>query len=136
QRSRTLLRKLRPIAGNDAVRGLADLLEGEIELRDGVPAVGLQNLLDATERLAGTHLPLAVSALMRAGEASIASGNFERFAASARRVRDLARGAEPPLLQLTSDHFEGLSLAFTGQHREAKEPLTRVVKLAWDMPGC
>ncbi|HKS48338.1 MAG TPA: LuxR C-terminal-related transcriptional regulator [Amycolatopsis sp.] len=134
-RSRALLRTLRPMAGNDTVRSLADILEGEIELREGVPTVGHQILLDAADRLTGTNLALAITALMRAGEASIAAGNFDGYIATARRVRALS-GHDDPLVRLMRDHCAGLSAMVQGEYDRAKEPLHRVVTLAGQVHGC
>jgi DNA-binding CsgD family transcriptional regulator len=136
QRSRTLVRQVRPLTCDTAVRGMADLLQGEIELRDGAPAVGHQRLLQAAEELAESHLQLAVTALMRAGEAGCAVGNYNGYFSTAQRATTLSHPGESPLLQLMFDHFEGLSATLLGQHVQAHEPLSRVVKLAESLPGC
>jgi DNA-binding CsgD family transcriptional regulator/tetratricopeptide (TPR) repeat protein len=135
-RSRSLLRRLRPILSDDAMRGMADLLEGEMELRDGVPDVGHQNLLDAAELLAGRHVPLAASALMRAGEASVGAGHYHDYFDTGKRVSALVGSGAPPLLQLMVDHFAGVGAALQGRYAEAKEPLHRVIELASSQPGC
>lgn len=132
--SRILLRKARTGSRSPELRGLADLLHGEIELRDGLPAVGHRTLLDAADALAPAHHTLAVTALMRAGEASCFAGDYQAYFAVARRAADLRRDSEPPLTQLMFDHFEGLSAAFRGRHGEAAGPLRRVVELADRLP--
>jgi DNA-binding CsgD family transcriptional regulator len=132
--SRVLLRKARTGSQSSELRGLADLLHGEIELRDGLPAVGQRTLLDAADALAQAHHTLAVTALMRAGEASCFAGDYQAYFAVARRAADLRRDREPPLTQLMFDHFAGLSAAFQGRHGEAAEPLRRVVEQADRLP--
>jgi DNA-binding CsgD family transcriptional regulator len=136
QRSRTLLRQVKPLTCDPVVRGLAALLEGEIELRDGAPAVGRQSLLEAADELARKHLPLAVAALMRAAEASCLAGNYAGFFATAQRASALSRPGGPPLLRLMSDHFTGLSLVLRGHFEQARGPLRRVVEIAEALPGC
>ncbi|WP_166462823.1 AAA family ATPase [Amycolatopsis acidicola] len=136
QRSRALLHRLRPLTCDTSVRGLADLLQGEIELRDGTPAIGHRLLLDAAHGLTESHLPLAATALMYAAEASCLAGNVDGFFLTAQRASALSSPEEPPLLQLVYDHFDGLSAALSGRHDEAREPLRRVIKLAELLPGC
>lgn len=136
QRSRALLHRLRPLTCDASVRGLADLLQGEIELRDGTPAIGRRLLLDAADGLTESHLPLAATALMYAGEASCLAGDVAGFFATAERASALSRPEEPPLLQLMFDHFDGLTATLGGRHDEARDPLQRVTKSAELLPGC
>lgn len=136
QRSRALLHQVKPLTCDPVVRGLGALLQGEIELRDGTPAVGRQRLLEAADELARKHLPLAVAALMRAAEASCVAGDYTGFFAIAQRATALSRPGEPPLLRLMSDHFTGLSALLQGRFEQAREPLLRVVEIAETVPGC
>jgi DNA-binding CsgD family transcriptional regulator len=135
-RSRTLLRRVGPLTGDQTVRGLAALLRGEIELRDGAPSVGQRSLREAAEELAPANLPLAVTALMRAAEAGCAAGDYPGFFATVERASALSHPGEPPLLRLMAEHFTGLSASLRGEHRAAREPLRRVLELAEDLPGC
>ncbi|GAA4663392.1 response regulator transcription factor [Amycolatopsis dongchuanensis] len=133
--SRTLLRRLPPLTGDHTVRGLAALLAGEIELRDGTPADGHRSLLEAADELGTSDPALAITALMRAAEATCAAGDYAAFFTTAERVRALAR-PEEPLPRLMSDHFAGLAAALRGRFDEAREPLLRVVAAAEHLAGC
>ncbi|GHF60663.1 helix-turn-helix transcriptional regulator [Amycolatopsis bartoniae] len=135
QHSRVLLRRLRPLTCDRTIRGLAALLAGEIELRDGAPAAGHRSLLEAADDLGSADPSLAVTALMRAGEATFAAGNLHGFFTTAERAHALLRPSEP-LLHLMTDHFSGLEAVLRGEHERAREPLRRVVTAAANVPGC
>jgi len=136
RQSRTLLRRIRPLTSDATVRGLADLLRGEIELRDGAPAAGQQSLLDAAAGLADSDRQLALTALMRAGEAGRAAGDHEGFFEIARLAGTLGAPEQPPLLSLMLDHFAGLSATLRGRHEQARAPLRRVMSAGAKLPGC
>ena len=130
RQARVLLRQARPLGASADLRGLVDLLHGEIELRDGSPAVANQALLNAATELGGSDRTLAVTALLLAGEASCLAGNYEQYLAVASRVAELRRPDEPPLSQLMFDYFAGTAATYAGRHAEAVDPLRRVVRLA------
>src|SRR5690606_11061030 len=67
--ARALLRQVRPLARSSELIGRADLLQGEIELRNGHPVTARRLLMEASERLAAPRRNLALTALMRAAEA-------------------------------------------------------------------
>ncbi|HEV2781789.1 MAG TPA: LuxR C-terminal-related transcriptional regulator [Actinophytocola sp.] len=128
--ARALLREARPLASSRDVRGLVDLLHGEIELRDGPPMLAKAALLSAATELAGAHRTLAVSALMLAAEASCLAGNYQHYVEVADRAAGLRRPDEPPATRLMFDHLAGMAATYAGRHAEAVEPLRRVVHSA------
>lgn len=136
QHSRSLLRRLRPLAGSDEIRGRAALLLGEIELRDGAPGEGYQSLVRAAEHLAGSDVSLAATALLRASEASGAAGNHAGLFAAAERATTLIRSDDSPLARLMFDYFAGLTATLRGSFDQAREPFERVVRLAGTLPDC
>ncbi|HVW43120.1 MAG TPA: LuxR C-terminal-related transcriptional regulator [Amycolatopsis sp.] len=135
-RCRALLRRIRPLTADLTVRGLADLLRGELELRDGAPAAAQQSLLDAAAALTGTNRELAVTALMRAGEAGWAAGDYRGFLDIARLAATVNDSPRTPMLRMMADHFDGISATFRGDHERASAPLRRVISLGGKLPGC
>jgi DNA-binding CsgD family transcriptional regulator len=99
--------------------GRSALLLGEIELRDGDPAVAAHELTTAAEHLADPGL-----ALLLAGEARRLCGDMPGYRALARAVP-----AQPSLM---AAHFRGLTATYAGQHEQAHEPLRQVVRLGMD----
>ncbi|WP_141964053.1 AAA family ATPase [Actinoallomurus bryophytorum] len=136
RRSRFLVRQLTPAARQGRLRGRADLLRGEIELRDGRPATGARMLLDAAARLADHDRRSAVVALAYAGEASCLGGDLRRYLAIAERAAVLRRRHEAPDTELLFAHFEGMAATYQGHHHEAAEPLRRTVRLADATDDC
>lgn len=92
--------------------GRRALLHGEIELRDGDPAVATHELATAAAQL--TDPAEARTALLLSGEARRLCGDLPGFLA-------MARSAPDP--QLT-----GLAAVFEGRHTAAAEPLGQVVR--------
>lgn len=131
-----LIRRLSPMAGEGQLRGMADLLRGEIELRDGTPATGRRMLLDAVDRLIGADRRSAILALAYAGEASCLDGDLRGYLAIAERAAALRGEHEQPDVELLFAHFEGMAATYRGRHREAAEPLRRVVRLAESTDDC
>ncbi|MFL6143942.1 MAG: LuxR C-terminal-related transcriptional regulator [Labedaea sp.] len=128
--TRALLRQVRPVAVSEELRGLTDLLHGEIELRDGLPALATEILLGAATGLTQTHRTLAVTALLLAADASCLSGNYQHFIVVAGRADELRRSDEPPAIRLMFDHLAGMAATYAGRHAEGVESLRRVVALA------
>ncbi|MFL6124690.1 ATP-binding protein [Actinophytocola sp.] len=97
--------------------GRRALLLGEVELRDGDPAVATHELATAAARL--TDPEAAATALLLSGEARRLCGDLPGFLAMARSAR---------LPGFVADHFTGLAAVFEGRHADAAEPLRRVVR--------
>ncbi|GAB3575251.1 helix-turn-helix transcriptional regulator [Amycolatopsis endophytica] len=129
RRARALLRQARPLARGTSVRGIADLVQGSLEMREGTPAVASETLLVAANQLSGSQRDLAVTALMLAGEASCVAGDYVRYYAIADRARRLHRPDDSARIRLVLDHFAGMSDAYRGRHDRAAGPLRRVVGL-------
>jgi AAA ATPase domain len=130
RQTRTLLRQARPLAVSEELRGLADLLQGEIELRDGLPALATEVLLNAAGQLTESHRTLAITALMLAADASCLAGNYQHYVVVAARAAELRRADEPPATRLMFEHLAGMAATYAGRHVEAVESLRRVVTLA------
>ncbi|AXB42999.1 helix-turn-helix transcriptional regulator [Amycolatopsis albispora] len=103
------------------------LLQGEIELRDGEPAVAAHELLTAAETLPPSEASVA---LMLAGEARRISGDLRGFAAVADRTTQLARTADAPGVRLAAAHLRGLAATFSGRHDEAIPALEEALRVA------
>jgi DNA-binding CsgD family transcriptional regulator/tetratricopeptide (TPR) repeat protein len=129
-RARMLLRQARPLAGTAQLRGLVDLLQGEIEVRSGTVENAYDALARVVDGLAGPGRPQAVTALIHEIELSELAGDHPRFLALANRIGPLRGVDDQPAAQLLFDHFAGLSSALRGDHERAAAPLRRVVELA------
>ena len=125
-----LLRQARPLGTTADLRGRVDLLHGDIELRDGSPALANQTLLNAAEQLCESDRTLAVTALVLAGEASSLAGSYAHYQDVTRRAEQLRRPDEPPATALMFDYIAGTAATYAGRHAEAVEPLRRVLRLA------
>jgi DNA-binding CsgD family transcriptional regulator len=122
-RARGLLAQARA-AGSDE----ATLLHGEIELRDGEPALATHALMDAADHL--TDPAQAATALMLAGEARRIAGDLPGYAALAARVAKLPRQPDCSLtVELAMAHFAGVAATFDGRYGDAAEPLGRAIRL-------
>ncbi|HET6286692.1 MAG TPA: LuxR family transcriptional regulator [Amycolatopsis sp.] len=98
----------------DGEPGAVALLHGEIELRDGDPAVATHELGTAAELL-----PDPAAALLLAGEARRLGGDLSGYRALARTV-PAGRG-------LAFSHFRGLTSVYAGRHEDAVNPLNDAV---------
>jgi DNA-binding NarL/FixJ family response regulator/tetratricopeptide (TPR) repeat protein len=128
--ARALLRQIRPLANSVELRGLADLLHGQIELREGLAAMAHRDLVNAGELLLDTDMDAALTAFLLAGEASHVSGDHPQYTALAERVAELAAPNDPPWRRLVFAHFHGISCSFLGRHEESVGPMREVVELA------
>ncbi len=99
----------------DARPGAVALLHGEIELRDGDPAVATHELGTAAELL-----PDPAAALLLAGEARRLGGDLSGYRALARTV--------PAGDGLVFAHFRGLTSVYAGRHDDADLPLEDAVR--------
>jgi DNA-binding CsgD family transcriptional regulator len=134
RQARALLRRVVPLARADRLRGRADLLRGEIEVRDGTPAIGRRMLLDAADRLISIDRRGAIGALVYAGEASCVDGDLRQYVRIAERVAALRRNHEEPEVELLFAHVEGMAATYRRHHREASGPLRRAMELG-DVTG-
>jgi DNA-binding CsgD family transcriptional regulator len=99
----------------DTEPGAVALLHGEIELRDGDPAVATHELGTAAELLSDP-----AEALLLAGEARRLGGDLSGYRGLARTV--------PAKEGLASSHFSGLTSVYAGRHDDAVEPLEDAVR--------
>ncbi|MDP9844399.1 DNA-binding CsgD family transcriptional regulator [Streptosporangium lutulentum] len=130
QRARSLLARLHSLTVSEEVRGQAELIHGSLELRSGKTGSARDELLAAAEWLLGHDRGQAVRALIRASEASYLAGDNHRFLATAQRAAALRRPDDPAATQLMFEYLAGTAATFRGRHREAADPLRRVVELA------
>ncbi|MER7859419.1 LuxR family transcriptional regulator [Amycolatopsis japonica] len=98
----------------EAEPGAVALLHGEIELRDGDPAVATHELGTAARLL-----PDPTAALLLAGEARRLGGDLGGYRALARTV--------PAGEGLAFAHFRGLTSVYAGRHHAAVVPLEEAV---------
>ncbi|MCZ4119993.1 helix-turn-helix transcriptional regulator [Streptomyces sp. H39-S7] len=134
RRSLGLLHRVPARYGPPATRGLRKLVQGEIELRNAVPARACRDLSQAVSLLSPER-HLSSRALMLAGEASCLAGDFAAYFTLAEQARRLRRADDPPELQLIFDHFAGMSATFHGRHDEASHALGRVLRLSGTVAG-
>jgi DNA-binding NarL/FixJ family response regulator len=125
-----LLRQARPLADSAELHGLTDLLHGELELRDGVPALATEILMNAANELTRSHRTLAITALLLAADACCLAGNYQQYVAVAARAAELRGADEPPAIRLMFDHLAGMAATYAGRHAEGVESLHNVVALA------
>jgi DNA-binding CsgD family transcriptional regulator len=127
-RARLLLRKVR---GHHAphVSAQTELLLGEIELRAGATTHARQALLSAAGDL-GQDRHLALTAMLRAGEALLLSGDYPKYVDMAQKAQALRRSDEPIGTQLLFEQFAGMEAMFSGDYVKANPPLRQVVNLA------
>lgn len=130
RRTRALLRRAVPLTVTAESRGVVDLMQGAIALRDGSPAVASHSLRSAAEQLLHTDRTTALNALILAGEASNLVGDYGGYADTSRRVAELRRPDEPPVAEIAFDHFAGMTATYEGRHEDAIDPLRNVVRLA------
>ena len=135
-RARMLLRRVRPTRYRRTSNAQAELLLGEIELRAGATTHARQTLLAAAGDL-GQDRQLALSAMMRAGEALLLSGDYPHYADMARRALALRRSDEPLGTQLLFEQFAGHDRDVQGRlphGRPAAAPGGRAGPRRWTTP--
>ncbi|MER5421387.1 LuxR C-terminal-related transcriptional regulator [Streptosporangium roseum] len=130
QRARSLLTRLRSLTVSEETRGQAELIRGSLELRSGKTGSARDELLSAAGWLLDRDRGRAVRALLRASEASYLAGDSSRFLAIARQAAALRRPDDPAATQLMFEYLAGIAATFRGRHREAADPLRRVLELA------
>ncbi|WP_406314221.1 LuxR C-terminal-related transcriptional regulator [Streptosporangium sp. NBC_01639] len=130
QRARSLLTRLRSLTVSEGARGQAELIRGSLELRSGKTDNARDELLAAAGWLLDRDRGQAVRALLRASEASYLAGDNSRFLVIARQAAALRRPDDPAATQLMFEYLAGTAATFQGRHREAADPLHRVLRLA------
>ncbi|MEV0212160.1 AAA family ATPase [Micromonospora sp. NPDC050695] len=133
--ARLLLDRLRGVGGAVAVEGRAALLRGELELRCDAAADASATLLAAADGLAGTDRFLALTGLVRAGEAVCFGGDQYRYAEVGRRAAALRRPNDPPVMELMSCLVAGVAATLRGDHERAGPALRRTVVLGGRLTG-
>ncbi|MGW3787330.1 AAA family ATPase [Micromonospora chokoriensis] len=133
--ARLLLDRLRPVCTDPDVRSRADLLLGELELRCGDAARASARLLAAAAAVAGTDRVLALSGLVRAGEAVCFAGDQYRYAEVGRQASALRRPDDPPATVLMSSLVAGVAATLRGDHERAGPALRRAVVLGGRLTG-
>ncbi|MFI0352989.1 AAA family ATPase [Actinomadura sp. 9N407] len=133
RRARAMLRQVRPCTADPGRLGRADLLQGEIELFDGLPVMALWILQEAAEQLAEVDPPLALNALLQASAAADTTGDHHCHRVIVERAIRLAERSSPaesPLVELALEYFTGMAAAAHHRHQEAAGRLGRVLELA------
>jgi DNA-binding NarL/FixJ family response regulator len=129
--ARALVREALPLTTAPHARGLADLLLGGLALRDRTPALAVDTLLAAADRLRSRKH--AATALVLAGEASCVAGDSDRYFAIAERAERFATEDDSPYVHAAVDHFRGMAATYRGRHADAIVPLRRVLRTAAEL---
>ncbi|MER5623262.1 AAA family ATPase [Streptosporangium sp. NPDC002544] len=130
RRARSLLARLHSLTISEEVRSQAELIRGSLELRSGKTGSAGDDLMSAAESLLDRDRGQAVRVFIRAGEASYLAGDNVRYLDIARRAATLRRPDDPAATQLMFEYLAGTAATFGGRHREAADPLRRVLELA------
>ncbi|MEU5877321.1 LuxR family transcriptional regulator [Spirillospora sp. NPDC047279] len=135
RRARALLRRVRAYADTTERVGRADLLQGEIELADGLPATAVDLLMRAARQLRAADPEAAARALVNAGEAADMAGDHHSHVLAAEQAASLPapRGAEH---RLALAHLSGMGKTLQGRPREAAVRLDEVLRLADTVDDC
>ncbi|MGJ6961703.1 AAA family ATPase [Streptosporangium sp. G11] len=130
RRARSLLTRLQSLTISEEVRSQAELIRGSLALRSGKTGSAGDDLMAAAESLLDRDRGQAVRVLIRAGEASYLAGDNLRYLDIARWAATLRRPDDPAATQLMFEYLAGTAATFDGRHREAADPLRRVLELA------
>ncbi|MGQ5261131.1 AAA family ATPase [Micromonospora sp. ZYX-F-536] len=133
--ARLLLDRLRAVSVDPGVRGRAELLRGELELRCDDASGASITLLAAAGAVAGNDRALALAALVRAGEAVCFAGDQYRYAEVGRRALALRCPNEPPATELMGSLVAGVAATLRGDHERAGPALRRAVVLGGRLTG-
>ncbi|MEU1745715.1 AAA family ATPase [Micromonospora arida] len=133
--ARLLLDRLRTVCVDPVVRGRADLLRGELELRCGTASSASATLLASAAAVDGTDRALALTGLVRAGEAVCFTGDQYRYAEVGRRALALRRPDDPPALEVMGCLIAGVAATLRGDHERAGPALRRAVVLGDRLTG-
>lgn len=118
------------VAVGPELLGPVQLLRGEMELRSGSAGAAIEILLTAADLLADHRPDLALTALVRAGEAANFAGDDSRFTDLVHRATALRHPVRSPVTELMVDHLLGFGAMLRGDHHRAMPALRRVVALA------
>lgn len=130
-----LLDRLRAVCADPVVRGRADLLRGELELRCGSASSASVTLLASAAAVQGTDRALAMAGLVRAGEVVCFTGDQHRYAEVGRRALALRRPDDPPAIEVMSCLIAGVAATLRGDHERAGPALRRAVVLGGRLTG-
>ncbi|MEU8010136.1 AAA family ATPase [Micromonospora parva] len=133
--ARLLLDRLRAVCADPVVRARADLLRGELELRCGTASGASVTLLAAAASVDRTDRALALTGLVRAGEAVCFAGDQYRYAEVGRRALALRRPDDPPALEVMGCLVAGVAATLRGDHERAGPALRRAVVLGGRLTG-
>ncbi|MGI5520403.1 AAA family ATPase [Micromonospora sp. CA-259024] len=133
--ARLLLDRLRAVSTDPTVRARADLLRGELELRCGIAEGASVTLLTAARAVADSDRALALTGLVRAGEAVCFAGDQYRYAEVGRWASALRRASDPPAMELMSCLIAGVASTLRGDHERAGPALRRAVVLGGRLTG-
>ncbi|WP_433260742.1 AAA family ATPase [Micromonospora vinacea] len=133
--ARLLLDRLRAVCDDPVVRGRADLLRGELELRCGPASSASVTLLASAAAVQGTDRALALAGLVRAGEVVCFTGDQHRYAEVGRRALALRRPDDPPAIEVMSCLIAGVAATLRGDHERAGPALRRAVVLGGRLTG-
>ncbi len=128
-RAQTLSGRVRTVATTPEVRGLADLVDGNLTLRTGNALGACDQLVEAARQLAASDRGLAARALLRAADASSFAGDFARYSQIAAWARDLCDEGSS-VAELETCYLAGSTAAFAGDYHGALRPLRRVLELS------
>jgi DNA-binding CsgD family transcriptional regulator len=129
-RARMLLGRADHATTTAHTRARWEVLLGEIELRTGETTSAGERLLTTATASAARDRQLAVTALLRAGDALSLAGDYARYSDLAGLASALRQPDDPTDAEFMVEHFAGLSATFRGDHDRAAEPLRRSVVLA------
>ncbi|MBA8956353.1 AAA family ATPase [Actinomadura namibiensis] len=132
RRAARLLDRATPLAGPDLL-GRLQYLQGVIALRQAAAPDAFDALLSAAGHLAGHDRPLAVKALVAAGEAGLYAGDAALPVRAGRRLRALlgdAPGPDRAEIGFAADFLLGVAGSFEGRLAEAVPRLRRLLDTA------
>ncbi|MEW2353273.1 LuxR family transcriptional regulator [Spirillospora sp. NPDC029432] len=133
RRARAMLRQVRPCTSDPGRLGRAALLQGEIEMVDGLPVMALWILQEAAGHLADVDPPQALTALLQASAAADTTGDRHCHRDLVQRAIALAERSSPsasPIVEFVHCYFAGMRAAALREPDEAYRRLRRVLELA------
>jgi len=111
----------------DELRGRLLALKGNVEHRSGTSSNAIRLLIEAAELLGASDDEASVAALADAFEAALQSGDVERCAAIAARIKQLADAK--PAHGFYAALVGGVAAVITGNQEEGEDDLLRAVAL-------
>ncbi|GAA1745199.1 helix-turn-helix transcriptional regulator [Luedemannella helvata] len=129
-RARVLLHRARATDLPADVRGWAQALEGEIELRAGTTTRARNLLLSAASTLSRDGSELTLDTLILAGEAMTVAGHHADFIELANVVAALHLPGGRPEATFLQAYAHGQAASYSGDLTGAEAPLRQVIELA------